>query len=211
MQTFTISVQSMNEIIRWCDYLGTFAFATSGIRLAAAKRFDLFGAFTAGLATAVGGGTFRDIMLHQPIFWLRAPSYLLITIIALLLTMFFRKYLTRLNNAVSIFDAIGLGLFTTVGVACSLSAGYPWWVAPIMGTVTGVFGGIIRDVLLGESPLIFRSDFYALACLIGAFFYLGLKMAGVNQQVVQAGTALFIVTLRLLAMHYHWRVPALKP
>lgn len=202
-----ISEGNILEFIHWCDYLGTFAFAISGIRLAAAHRFDWFGAYVVGLVTAVGGGTLRDIMLDSPIFWLTEPSYLLITALALVVTILFRKWLVRLNNTVYFFDAVGLGLFTAVGVAKSIALGFPWWIAPIMGTITGSFGGMIRDILINEVPLIFRSDFYAMACLIGGFLYVGLLYLGVELFWTQGISAVSVVVLRILAAKYHWGIP----
>ena len=137
----------------WCDYLGTLAFAISGIRLAAGKGLDWFGAYVVGFVTAVGGGTIRDILLDIKPFWLVQPSYLIITALGLIFTIIFRRQVVRLNHSLFVFDAIGLGLFVVVGVAKSYAAGFPWWVAVIMGTVTGSFGGLLRDVLINETPL----------------------------------------------------------
>ena len=128
--SISISEHSITEFVRWADYLGTFAFAISGTRLAAAHRFDWFGAFVIGLVTAVGGGTIRDVMLDLPVFWMIEPSYILIATLALFVTIVLRHWLVRINNTVFIFDAIGLGLFTAVGVAKSLHAGLPGLVCP---------------------------------------------------------------------------------
>ena len=139
--------EGLTEFITWCDYLGTFAFAISGIRLAAARRFDWFGAYVVGVVTAVGGGTVRDILLNVPPFWMLRPSYLFISMLALIFTIVFRKYVVRLNHTVFIFDTVGIGLFTIVGVAKTFECGYAWWLAIAMGTITGSFGGMIRDIL----------------------------------------------------------------
>ena len=130
-------IVDVNSFVDWCDYLGTLAFAISGIRLAAAKGFDWFGAYVVGFVTAVGGGTIRDILLDIKPFWLIQPSYLIITGLALVFTIVFRRQVVRLNHSLFFFDAIGLGLFVVVGVAKSSAVGYPWWVAIIMGTITG--------------------------------------------------------------------------
>lgn len=201
----------LGEFTRWCGYLGTFAFAISGIRLAAAHRFDWFGAFVVGFVTAVGGGTLRDIMLDTPIFWMRTPTYLLITLLALLFTFFFRRRLVHLNNTVFIFDAIGLGLFTMVGVTRSLEAGQAWWIAPIMGTITGSFGGMLRDIMINEVPLIFRTDFYAVACLVGSGIYLVLAWLQIPLWVVETLSAISIVVMRILAVKYDWSIPSYFP
>ena len=115
----------MIDFITFCDYTGTFAFAISGIRLASAKQFDWFGAYVVGVVTAVGGGTIRDILLNAVPFWMEQASYLIVSALALLFVIAFRKYVIRLNNTFFIFDAIGLGLFVVVGIAKTLDFGFP--------------------------------------------------------------------------------------
>ncbi|MDD6508867.1 MAG: trimeric intracellular cation channel family protein, partial [Bacteroidales bacterium] len=159
------------EFLNILDYIGTFAFAISGVRLAARKNFDLFGAFVVGFVTAVGGGTLRDLLLDVKPFWMMQPSYALITFLALIVVIIFKRWIVRLEYTFFIFDAIGLGLFTVVGVEKSLMAGNPMWVNVIMGCITGAAGGIFRDVLINEVPLIFRKDIYALACAGGGMVY----------------------------------------
>lgn len=128
----------MIDFITFCDYTGTFAFAISGIRLASAKQFDWFGAYVVGVVTAVGGGTIRDILLNATPFWMEQASYLIISALALLFVIIFRKYVISLNNTFFIFDAIGLGLFGVVGIEKALTFGFPMWVAIVMGTITGL-------------------------------------------------------------------------
>ena len=153
------------------DYIGTFAFAISGIRLASAKRFDWFGAYVVGFVTAVGGGTIRDLLLDVTPFWMLQSSYLIVTALALGFVILFGRYVIRLNNTFFIFDAIGLGLFAVVGIEKSITYGYPMWVGLIMGTLTGAAGGVLRDTLINEVPLIFRKEIYALACVFGGLVY----------------------------------------
>lgn len=206
------SLTSITTFIDWCDYLGTFAFAISGIRLAAAKGFDWFGAYVVGLVTAVGGGTTRDIMLNQPPFWLIQPSYLIITGLALIFTIALRRQIVRINHTLFFFDSVGLGLFVVVGVAKTLDAGFSWWVALVMGTITGSFGGMIRDILINEVPLIFRKDFYALACLLGGIIYILLmEFTDMALPVIQFVCALGVVLLRLLSVLFHFSVPVFTP
>ena len=192
------------------DYIGTFAFAISGIRLASAKRFDWFGAYVVGAATAIGGGTTRDLMLGLTPFWMHQPSYLIVTGLALLFVIIFGKYVIRLNNTFFIFDAIGLGLFTVVGIEKSLLAGFPMWVAIIMGSITGAAGGVIRDVFINEIPLIFRKEIYAMACVVGGIAYWLCDAAGMESYVCQlvGGSAVFVT--RILAVKYHICLPILK-
>ena len=170
----------MIDFITLCDYVGTFAFAISGIRLASAKKFDWFGAYVVGVVTAVGGGTIRDVLLNATPFWMLQLSYLVISGLALLFVLVFRKYVVRLNNTFFIFDAIGLGLFAVVGIAKTLDFGFPMWVAVVMGTITGAFGGMMRDILINEEPLIFRKDIYALACVFGGLIYYPIRIGGIS-------------------------------
>lgn len=147
------------------EILGTAAFAISGIRLAAAKRFDWFGAYVVGLVTAIGGGTLRDVLLDLPVFWMKSSVYLVVTFISLVAVIVFRQALVKGMRTLFIFDAIGLALFVVVGVQRTTEAGLPMWVAIVMGTITGSFGGIIRDILINEQPLFFEKTFMLLPVL----------------------------------------------
>lgn len=202
--------EGLTEFITWCDYLGTFAFAISGIRLAAARRFDWFGAYVVGVVTAVGGGTVRDILLNVPPFWMLRPSYLFISMLALIFTIVFRKYVVRLNHTVFIFDTVGIGLFTIVGVAKTFECGYAWWLAIAMGTITGSFGGMIRDILINQTPLIFRKDIYAMACLIGGAVYVGLMYTTLPIEIIQFIAAFIVVAVRFVSVKYHISIPTLR-
>ena len=192
------------------DYVGTFAFAISGIRLAAAKHFDWFGAYVVGLVTAIGGGTMRDLLLGVTPFWMSQPSYLVVTGVALVFVMVFRKYVVHMNNTIFIFDAIGLSLFVVVGIERSLDAGFPFWVAITMGMITGSIGSVTRDILINELPLIFRKDIYALACVFGGFVYLGCYKLGAGEVFTEVATALSVILVRIVAVKFHISVPVLK-
>lgn len=192
------------------EILGTLAFAISGIRLASAKRFDWFGAYVVGFTTAIGGGTMRDLMLSKTPFWMLDSSYLIVTAFAMLIVIGFGRYLIKLNNTFFIFDAIGLGLFAVVGIEKTLGAGFPLWVAIIMGTITGAAGGVLRDILINEVPLIFRKEIYALACVFGGVVYGLCLAAGFSGAVVQIVTALSVIILRIVAVHYKLSLPVLK-
>jgi len=198
------------NFINIIDYLGTFAFAISGIRLASSKKFDWFGAYVVGLVTAIGGGTIRDVLLNVTPFWMLQPSYLIVTGFALVCVILFGKYLIRLNNTFFIFYAIGLGLFVVVGIEKSIAAHFPFWVVILMGMITGSAGGIIRDILINEVPLIFRKDIYALACVMGGIVYLVCLKFGVIPVITQIVSAGSIILTRVLAVKYHISVPVLK-
>ncbi len=200
-------VPSFEDIL---DFIGTFAFAISGIRLASAKRFDWFGAYVVGLATAIGGGTIRDVLLDVTPAWMTTPIYLICTAIAMFFVIAFGKYVIRLNNTFFIFDSVGLALFTIVGAEKSLALGYPFWVAIIMGSITGAAGGVIRDVFINEIPLIFRKEIYAMACVIGGIAYwLCLKM-NMETSVSQIIGGSVVLVTRILAVKYRITLPILK-
>lgn len=202
---------SEETVTRILDFVGTFAFAISGIRLASTKQMDWFGAYVLGVSTAVGGGTLRDLFLGATPFWMLQPSYLIITFVALLYVYLFRKIVIRTAPTVFLFDAIGLGLFMVVGVDKTLAMGFPSWVAVIMGTVTGSFGGLLRDIILNETPLICRQDIYALACIAGGIIYtLMLRFVPIDTVYAQLISAGIVILIRILSAHYHWHLPQLK-
>lgn len=197
-------------ILTLIEVLGTCAFAISGIRLAAAKRFDWFGAYVVGLVTAIGGGTLRDVLLDIPVFWMLSPMYLAVTGLSLLAVILFRRALVGGMRTIFIFDAIGLALFVVVGVEKTLAEGWPMWVAIVMGIITGSFGGVTRDILINEEPLFFRKDIYATACLAGGIAYWLLWLAPVAAWVPQVVCAAVVIGLRVAAVVFGWSLPILK-
>ncbi|MBO5780562.1 MAG: trimeric intracellular cation channel family protein [Muribaculaceae bacterium] len=192
------------------EVIGTVAFAISGIRLAAYKRFDLFGAYIIGLVTAIGGGTLRDLLLDIPVFWMQTPWYLAVTGISLLVVVVFRRLLVSMNKTLFVFDTIGLALFVVIGIQKTLMVDYPMWLAIVMGVITGSFGGVVRDILINEEPLFFRKDIYATACLAGGIAYwvsMSLGWSAVTSQII---CALVIAGLRMGAIQYDWSLPVLS-
>ena len=202
----------MNQeiLIKIIELLGTFAFAISGIRHAAAKHFDWFGGYVCGIAVAIGGGTIRDVILDVPIFWMTTPIYMICTAVALLTVICFGRWIEPLKNAWLVFDTLGLALFTIAGIQRSLDVGQAFWVAIIMGCITGSAGGVIRDVLLNNEPIIFHKEIYAMACVFGGLAYWG----GIELGIPVGVTAMisFGVTCltRFLAVRYHISLPLLK-
>ena len=180
------------------------------MRLASAKRFDWFGAYVVGLVTAIGGGTTRDLLLDVTPFWMLQPSYLIVTGFALLFVIFLGKWVIRLHNTFFIFDAIGLGLFVVVGIDKALELNYPFWVAILMGMITGSVGGVIRDILINEVPLIFRKDIYALACVVGGLIYFVAFKLNFSPVVMQTAASVSVIVKRVIAVKYHISVPVLK-
>ncbi len=202
-----MNLDSIQQVI---EYLGTFAFAISGIRHAAAKHFDWFGGYVCGVAVAIGGGTIRDVMLGTTPFWMTSPSYLLCTALALAFVICFAKYIECLQNAWFVFDTFGLALFTIAGIQKSLSFGQPFWVAIIMGCITGAAGGVIRDVLLNNEPVIFRKEIYAMACVAGGLSYWLLANIGAPMELTVIVSFLVTCMIRFLAVKYHISLPKLK-
>jgi len=204
-----IKLLIMPTFVQILDFIGTFAFAISGIRLASAKRFDWFGAYVVGFVTAIGGGTIRDVLLDVTPAWMGDPMYLVCTGLALLWVILFGKYLIHLNNTFFIFDTIGLALFTVVGAERSLSLGFPYWVAIIMGSMTGAAGGVLRDVFINEIPLIFRKEIYAMACVLGGIAYCICHYLGCTSYISSLVGGVVVFVIRVLAVKYKISLPIL--
>lgn len=200
----------MDTIQLIIEIVGTIAFAISGIRLAASKEFDWFGGYVVGLATAIGGGTTRDVMLGVTPFWMTNSIYIICTAVALAMVVVFKKSLVGLNHTWFIFDTFGLGLFMIAGIQKTLYLGHPFWVAIIMGCITGAAGGVMRDVLINEVPLIFRKEIYAMACIIGGLVYQGCSLLGFDVTITVIASFLTVVVVRVLAVKYHISLPHLK-
>lgn len=192
------------------EVIGTIAFAISGIRMAAAKRFDWFGAYVVGLVTAIGGGTLRDVLLDAPVFWMQTWWYLAVTGLSLVFVLIFRKALVKHLRALLLFDTIGLALFVVIGIQKSLAYDYPMWVAIAMGMITGAFGGVVRDILINEEPQFFRKEIYATACLAGGSVYGIILVCGGPEIVQQIACAATVIVLRFLAVRHSWQLPTLK-
>lgn len=198
-----------SQLTTLLDLLGTFAFAISGIRMASGKQIDWFGAYIIGLVTAIGGGTTRDLLMDITPFWILDAKYFTTTAVALLATLIFKARLLRLGSTLFLFDTLGLGLFTVVGITKSISLGLPLWVCIIMGAITGTVGGVIRDILLNEVPLLFRKDIYALACIAGGLAYLACLQLNLPPGATELLAALTVIVIRLLAVKYHIHLPQL--
>lgn len=192
------------------EVIGTVAAAISGIRLAATKKFDWFGAYIVGLVTAIGGGTLRDILLDIPVFWMQTWWYLGVTALSLLTVIVFRQILISRDRLLFIFDSIGLAMFCVIGIDKTLAIDYPMWVAMVMGIITGAFGGVIRDILINEEPIIFHKDIYATACLAGGLIYWLIMISGGRQEYSQLACAATIIIIRVLTLKYNLSLPILN-
>jgi len=200
-----------NDIVtQIIEFLGTFAFAISGIRHAAAKHFDWFGGYVCGIAVAIGGGTIRDVMLGTIPFWMTNPFYMICTALALIFVVIFSKHMEGLRNTWFVFDTLGLALFTIAGIQKSLAFGQPYWVAIIMGCITGAAGGVIRDILLNNEPVIFRKEIYAIAAVLGGITYWMLDSLSVNIEITVILSFTVTCLMRFLAVRFHLSLPTLK-
>lgn len=209
-EIWCIFAVSMEETFLFLiEVLGTIAFAISGIRLAATKSFDWFGAYIVGFVTAIGGGTLRDLLLDIPVFWMQTWWYLAVTGLSLAAVIVFQNALVSRDKILFLFDSVGLALFCVIGIQKTLAVGYPMWVATIMGITTGAFGGVIRDILINEEPLVFRKDIYATACLAGALVYWVTMLLGGSAMMQQMLCAVVVILLRVLALRYNLSLPVL--
>ena len=195
---------------RVIEFIGTFAFALSGIRLAASKHYDWLGGFVCGMAVAIGGGTIRDVMLGVRPFWMLSPIYMICTLFAQCVVIVCHHYLRRLDATWFLFDTLGLALFNIAGIQKTLECGFPFWVAIIMGCITGAAGGVIRDVLLNEEPVIFRKEIYAMACVVGGLTYWLLSWLQVSLYITVIATFAIVCAIRFLAVRYHISLPKLR-
>ena len=193
------------------DLIGTFVFALSGLATAAEKRFDIFGAGIIALVTAVGGGTLRDLLIGSlPVGWMQDLNYLLVIVLAIPVSFFLRRKIMRLRRTLFLFDAIGIGLFTVLGLTKTLSVGLSPLIAVLMGAVSAVFGGVLRDILCNEVPLIFRQEIYASACLLGGGVFLLLRQMGLGMDWCMVVTVTLVVAVRVLAVKRGWALPKLR-
>lgn len=193
------------------DIIGTMAFAMSGALTAMKKKLDPFGVFIIAFVTAVGGGTLRDILIgHTPVGWMQNLDYVYVIIAGFFLAIIFRKKLDRLRKSLFLFDTIGLGVFTLVGLQKGIDIGLHPIICIALGTMTACFGGVIRDILSNEIPVIFRKEIYATICIGGGLLFFVLKILHWNEDVLYLITSLFIILLRLMAVRYKWHFKPLE-
>lgn len=190
------------------EVLGTISFAMSGSFAAIQKRFDPFGVIIIAFVTAVGGGTVRDLLLDAPVFWMHDLLSVSLIFFTAVFTMIFKLIERNFQVTLFIFDSFGLGLFTIIGVEKGLNAELNPIIGVVLGTITGCFGGIIRDILLNRIPLIFRKEIYATAAILGGILYIFLKKFNeFSEEINQMMTILLIVSIRTMAVKYQWQIP----
>lgn len=195
------------SFVYFFDLFGTLVFSISGILAAINKKFDLVGAFIIGFVTAVGGGTLRDLLLGEtPVGWMKDTNYILIIFAAIPICYLGKKYVLKLRKSLFLFDTIGIGLFTILGLQKTLSLNLSPIVAILMGVVSAVFGGVIRDVLANEIPLIFRKEIYASACFIGGVVFLIGENIYPNSSINTYISIAVVIIIRYLSVRNGWSI-----
>ena len=199
----------MLEFVYWVGMAAVAVNALTGVMEAERKAIDVMGATLVAVATALGGGTVRDVLLNRNIFWIADQIYLITAVVCGLAAFFLLRHREIPARWFLIPDAVGLALFTAIGTEAALQWHTPWLAASLLGVITGVFGGVLRDVLCNEVPLVMRAgELYASAAWLGALLLIGLQVAGV-ERVWAGGVAMAaILLLRLAAIHYHLTLPS---
>ena len=196
------------SIFDFLDLLGTAAFAVSGSLFAIKKRMDTFGVLMIGFVTAVGGGTLRDMLIGADrITWMQNLNYLYVIFVSVILAIALRKKIGYLSKSLFLFDTIGLGIFTIIGTEIGLQYGFQPVICVALGVITATFGGVIRDTLSNEIPLIFQKEIYATACIIGATTYLILNKFKIDQDLIHILTTLMVIAVRLIAVKFKLKLP----
>lgn len=190
------------------DILGTIAFAISGVLVAMEKRLDLFGVAIIAFVTAIGGGTLRDLLIgNTPVAWMQDITYFVVILASVVFAILFVKQLKYLRKSLFLFDTIGIGLYTMVGIEKGLQAELMPVICIALGTMTASFGGVIRDILCNEIPVIFRKEIYATACILGgAGYFLFSKLPIVDTYANIAGI-LIVILIRIVAVRFNITLP----
>jgi uncharacterized membrane protein YeiH len=196
------------HLVNYIDVLGTFSFAVSGAFAAKEKRLDLFGVFILAFVTSIGGGTIRDMLLGDlPVDWMQHPATGWVIVVGAVGSLFFGRHLQQMQKLLNIFDSLGLGLFTIIGIQKGLAHGLSPAVCIALGTITGCFGGVIRDVFLNKVPMIFQKEIYASAAITGGGIYFLLVALNVPEIMRAALTILLIFIIRMIVVRYKLNLP----
>jgi uncharacterized membrane protein YeiH len=201
------------QIPYYIDLLGTLVFAISGALAAFGKKLyqDIFGVSFTAFVTAIGGGTLRDIFLGvRPLAWIRDGNYIIAIIAGVLLTVFFKQYIKRIPRTLFLLDTVGVAIYTILGVQKSLALDVHPIAAIILGMVSAVFGGVLRDTLINEIPLIFKKEIYATACLAGAGLFVLLSYYKVDIDINFFSSVAFIIIIRVISVRYKIALPKLE-
>ena len=201
----------MHNLMYLSDLTGTIAFAISGAIAGVRKDSDIYGVIVLGCVTAVGGGTLRDVLVGRiPPFIFRDYNYLILSVLASVTVFFFHKFFERRYDILLIMDALGLGVFTIIGLSIGLDYKIGYFGAILMGVLTGTAGGMIRDVLLGEIPLVLQKTVYASACLAGGILFILLFKIGLDKNINLFISATTVFIIRMLAIKLNWNLPKAK-
>ncbi|RAJ06626.1 putative membrane protein YeiH [Chitinophaga skermanii] len=190
------------------NLLGTFAFAVSGVMKAIEKEYDLFGILVLAFVTAIGGGTIRDLLIGQgSVAWMRDNNVIYTIFLAFFLATVFFNLMKRFERWVTFFDSVGLAIFTIIGIHKGMQFHFNEMICIALGTITGTFGGVIRDVLAGDKPLLFHKEIYALACIIGGSIYFFLRASDRLENFAEIICCIIIIAIRLLSLKFNISLP----
>lgn len=194
----------MGTMLYYLDIFGTVSFAVAASLMAYKKNLDPFGIIVIAVITSIGGGTLRDVLLQNyPVFWIKNIIYIVVICTASLLTQVWYRQISRVSDILLIFDAIGIGVFTIIGIKIALNFSVHPLICIIMGTITAVFGGVIRDVLCNEIPVILHRELYATLCMIGGGVFFLLKYLNIPMELSYTLSMLFIISTRIIAIRYN--------
>lgn len=207
-----IQIQTdISSILMSLDLIGTLVFAISGAMAASSKKLDLFGAAFIAFVTAVGGGTVRDLLIGAtPVGWMRDTNYIFIILAGVGLTFLFKKYVRKLRRTLFLFDTIGISVFTILGLQKALLVDIGPIIAVMMGMFSAVLGGVIRDILINEIPLIFRKEIYAMACIAGGAAFIIMEQLGLSFEQNSTVSILLIIGIRILAIRFKIGLPGIE-
>ncbi len=192
------------------DIFGTIAFAISGVLIAMNKRMDPFGILIIAFVTAVGGGTLRDVLIGEtPVSWMKDMNYTYVILFSTVLAVLIKQKIYYLRTSLFLFDTIGIGLYTVVGIEKGISAGLHPIICVALGTISACFGGVIRDILCNEIPIIFRKEIYATACILGGFSYFALRNLPVDDNIIFLTSGIIVIVIRLIAVKFKIALPSL--
>jgi uncharacterized membrane protein YeiH len=196
------------DLLKVIDILGTITFAVSGVFAAMQKRLDIFGILIISFITAIGGGTLRDMLIGDvPVSWMRSIQTPLIILVSAIAAILFGNVIRNFQQTLFIFDSLGLGFFTVLGLQKGIKFGFNPGICVAIGTMSGCFGGVIRDILLNNIPLIFRKEIYATACILGGIIYFLLLQVNFPIAWLDVTVMLIVFLIRFLAVRYKWEMP----
>ena len=192
------------------DILGTIAFAISGVLIAMNKKMDPFGILIIAFVTAVGGGTLRDVMIGEtPVSWMKDMNYTYVIFCSAIFAVILKNKINYLRTSLFLFDTIGIGLYTVVGIEKGIHAGLHPIICVALGTISACFGGVIRDILCNEIPVIFRKEIYATACILGGFSYFALSQLPIDNNIIFMIAGAIVIAIRILAVKFKISLPSL--